>query len=248
MFTWNFQYISKTKLAETLKQLMLDSCKEDILIRVHTAIHKGDEAVELARFIKGIVPDAHIFGTSTPAVINAGKLFYDQCIISVTQMNEGSVKSIMLSTSDRKTGKTLDPDAICADLKDAAVDDDTRLMLAFMTGGYLEAYHFVERCNSYFPKVQMIGGVAATSDIAQKKYSGKGFVFNESGWTDKGMIFATFSGEKVESYTSYATGAQSIGEDLEITKTAGNKILSIRYFYTIATIKTIIIKDKNIRV
>lgn len=226
MFTWNFQYISKDKLAGTLNQLMLDSDKGDILIRIHTAIHTGDEAVDMARFIKSIVPDAHIFGTSTSAVINAGKLYFDQCVISVTQMSEGRVSSVLLPLQDRK-GKTRDTDSLCADVKDVAVDNETRLLLTFMTGGYLDAYNFVDRCNKYFPKVQMIGGVTTTSEIAQKKYAGKGFVFNESGYSDCGMIFASFSGEKVESYTSYVSGAQSVGEELEITKAAGNRIVTI---------------------
>lgn len=48
MFTWNLQYISKTRLAGTLKQLMIDPDKGDILIRIHTAIHTSEEAVKLA--------------------------------------------------------------------------------------------------------------------------------------------------------------------------------------------------------
>ena len=226
MFTWNFQFISRAKLAETLKQLMLDSGKGDILIRIHTAIHNGDEAVDMARFIKSLVPDAYIFGTSTSAVINAGRLSYDQCVISVTQMDEGRVASVLLPLQDKK-GKPRDPDALCADLKDVAYDAETRLLLTFMTGGYYEAYHFVDRCNKYFPGVQMVGGVTTASDIIQKKFEGKGFVFNETCWSDNGMIFASFSGEKVESYTSYVSGAQSIGDELEITKMAGNKIITI---------------------
>lgn len=226
MFTWNFQYISKEKMAGTLKQLMLDAVKGDILIRIHTAIHTGDEAVDMARFIKGIVPNAHIFGTSTCAVINAGKLYYDQCVVSVTQMSEGRISSVMLPLHDRK-GKPRDADSLCADVKDVAVDNETRLLLTFMTGGFLDAYNFIDRCNRYFPKVQMIGGVTTTSDIAQKKYEGKGFVFDETGWLDSGMIFASFSGEKVDSYTSYVSGAQPIGKDLEITKSAGNRIVTI---------------------
>ena len=51
MFTWNFQYISRSRLSEVFDQLTLDSQKGDILIRIHTAIHFGDEAVELAHFI-----------------------------------------------------------------------------------------------------------------------------------------------------------------------------------------------------
>ena len=75
MFTWNFQYISKARLAESFHQLMLDSKKGDILIRIHTAIHLEDEAVDLARFIAGLVPDAHIFGTST-LQLSAGENYH----------------------------------------------------------------------------------------------------------------------------------------------------------------------------
>ena len=52
MFTWNFQYISKARLSSTLKQLNLSAEQGDILIRIHTAIHLADEAVDLARFVK----------------------------------------------------------------------------------------------------------------------------------------------------------------------------------------------------
>ena len=68
MFTWNLQYISKNRLAEAFDQLMLNPRNGDILIRIHTAIHLENEAVELAKFIVSIVPGAHIFGTSTSAV------------------------------------------------------------------------------------------------------------------------------------------------------------------------------------
>lgn len=151
MFTWNFQYISKSKLADTLKQLMLSTEKNDILIRIHTAIHNADEAVDLAQTIKSLVPGAYILGTSASAVICSGKLIYDQCIISVTQMDEGSVKSVMMPLEDKR-GCDRDPDSLCADLNDSMVNRDTRLMLAFMTGGYLDAFHFVSDVTNILKK------------------------------------------------------------------------------------------------
>ena len=106
MFTWNFQYISKTRLAEVFKQLMLDPEKGDILIRIHTAIHTEDESVELARFIAKLVPGAHIFGTSTSAVICWGRLIQNQCVISVTQMSKGHIESALLDTYDENDQPT----------------------------------------------------------------------------------------------------------------------------------------------
>ena len=62
MFTWNFQYISKSRLSETLNQLNLNTYSGDIFIRIHTALHLPEEAVDLAQFIKRIVPKAQIVG------------------------------------------------------------------------------------------------------------------------------------------------------------------------------------------
>ncbi len=227
MFTWNFQYVSKAKLADTFNQLMLNYHKGDILIRIHTAIHLEEEAVELARFIKNIVPGAQIFGTSTSAVINWGRVARNQCVVSVTQMSGGHVKAMLLPTYDEEGRVPLPVDTLCKNVKDAVIDEDTKLMLTFLTGKYQNVYKFVERCNDYFPGVQMIGGLANTSDINLRKFLDSGFVFNENGWSDKGIVLAAISGKNVESYSSYATGVQVIGEELEITDTFGTCILSI---------------------
>lgn len=226
MFTWNFQYVSKSRLKETFAQLMLDPGKGDILIRIHTAIHLEDEAVDLAAFIARLVPGAHIFGTSTSAAICWGKLIQNQCVISVTQMTRGSVKTAMLPTF-YDNGLPIEADKLCENVKAAVIDENTRLMLTFLTGKYLGVYNFVERCNEHFPGVQMIGGLANTSDISLKKFMDSGFVFNENGWSNKAILLAAISGSDVESYSSYATGVQVIGEEMEITDTFGTCILSL---------------------
>ncbi len=227
MFTWNFEYVSKARLAETLNQLMLNSGKGDILIRIHTAIHLEEEAVELARFIKRLVPGARIFGTSTSAVISWGKLVQNQCVISITQMDEGRIKSVLLPTYDEKSREPLPPDVLCQNVKDAVVEKDTKLLLTFLTRKYLDVYRFIERCNDYFPGVQMIGGLANTPEISITKFMDSGFVFDENGWTNRGILLAAISGEKVDSFSSYSTGVQVFGDELEITDSYGTCILSI---------------------
>lgn len=226
MFTWNFQYVSKARLEESFKQLMLDPQKGDILIRIHTAIHLEEEAVDLARFISKLVPQAHIFGTSTSAIISWGKLIQNQCVISVTQMNGGRIRTALLPTFE-EDGMPVYPDLLCQNVKDAVIDRDTKLLLTFLTRKYLGVYNFVEKCNSFFPGVQMIGGLANTSEINLRRFLDSGFVFNENGSTNKGILVAAISGEGVESYSSYATGVQTIGDEAEITDTFGTCILSI---------------------
>ena len=47
--------------------------------------------MDLAAFIKSIIPEARILGTSTSAIISEGKLIHDQCVISITQIDRGNV-------------------------------------------------------------------------------------------------------------------------------------------------------------
>ena len=101
MFTWNIQFVSRKRLADTLNQLMIsEEGNRNILIRIHTAVHTGEEAADLAAFIKGILPEAQILGTSTSAIISEGKLIHDQCLISVTQMDGGNVETCRIPLQD----------------------------------------------------------------------------------------------------------------------------------------------------
>lgn len=227
MFTWNFHYVSKARLTETLNQLMLNSQKGDVLIRIHTAIHYEEEAVELARYVKSLVPKAHIFGTSTAAVINWGKMDPNQCVISVTQMDDCQVTSALISTCSRgKQRKSLMPETLCRKVKNAVIREDTKFLLAFLTTDYGEVARFVEKSNEVFPNVQMIGGVAGMSELLgdKQKY---GFVFNENGWSREAILVAAISGDSVKRCASYATGAQAVGEEMVVTGVNGRRVISI---------------------
>lgn len=226
MFTWNFQYISKTRLAETLNQFVHNTRKGDILIRIHTAIHTGDEAVDLAKYIKSIIPQAHIFGTSTSAAICWGRLIPNQCIISVTQMTSGTIRSALLPAFD-DSGRAVPPEILALNAKAILTGSDTKLLLTFTTRKYLDIVKLIDKCNEYFPGVHMTGGFANISDIIAKKTGSTGFVFNENMWTEKGLLLASVGGSELECYSSYATGAQAIGSESEITDSFGGVILSI---------------------
>lgn len=224
MFTWNIQYISKARLAQTLNQLMLNSQKGDVLVRIHTAIHSKEESVELAKFIKQIVPNAVVLGTSTSAIIGWGKLMRDQCVVSVTLMNGAKIKGVNLPAFDEK-GNIIPHDELCNNLKKELGDFDPRLMLTFLTAKYREMYGFVSKCNEYFKGAQMIGGLADAPSNDVRKSVGGGFLFNENGYTENGLMVVAINGKGFECMTNVATGLQTIGDEIEVNKTFGSIIL-----------------------
>ena len=223
MFTWNLQFVSKKRLEDTLNQLMISSeDRNDILVRIHTAIHTADEAVDLAAFIKGLIPNAQILGTSTSAIISGGKLMHDQCLISISQMDEGNVHAARIPVKEAD-GRTVTAEALCTSTANLMIRDNTKLLFAFSPKHYLDIERFVELCNNQMPTVQMIGGVTDWSDLI----SDTGFVFDESGWSEQEIILAALSGDTLESLTCFATGAQVVGDLHEITKVRGDHIMEI---------------------
>lgn len=212
---------------ETLRQLNLSSKKGDILIRIHTTIHLADEAVDLARFIKGIIPEAKIFGTSTASIINNGHCVQNQCIISVSVMNEGRIQSQMISYIDQENDSIIPSKMICGQIKHELIEDDTKLVLTVISGPYQEMQLFVDRCNDAFPGVPMIGGVASSIDSTESDFMKGGYVFDENGWSDHSILLAAMSGKELETFVSCATGVQVIGEEEEVTDSFRSAILSI---------------------
>jgi len=223
MFTWNLQYISKKRLEDTLDQLMISSREQnDILVRIHTAIHTAEEAVDLAAAVKRMIPNAQILGTSTSAVISEGKLMHDQCLISVTQMDAGSVLAARIPVAEAGGGMA-SAEKLCAECAEKAIGKDTKLLFAFFPEDYRDIERFVQISNEQMPGVQMIGGAVDRNDMI----GGDGFVFDENGWSGQEMILAALSGETLESFTGFATGIQIVGDLHEITGVGGDHILEI---------------------
>ena len=222
MFTWNFPFVSKKRLEGTLSQLTIGGREgNDILIRIHTAIHTAEEAVDLAAFITRIVPSAQILGTSTSAVISGGKLIHDQCVISVTQMDEGSVLAVRLPVTE--AGCIIPAETLCAQAGDIVARSRAKLIFAFFPKPYADVDRFVEASNEQMPDAQLIGGILDWNDII----GDTGFVFDETGWSDKEMILAALSGDALEAFTGFATGVQVVGDLHEITQVRDDDILEI---------------------
>ena len=142
-------------------------------------------------------------------------------------MSHGSVRAVLQSTFDSDTGAPLPPEEVCLNLKDALVGSSTKLMLTFLTPRYPDSRNLIDKCSEMMPGVQMAGGIVSKPEMNMRKFIESGFVFNDKGWSNKGVIAASVGGDDVECQSSYASGVQAIGSELEITETFGNCILSL---------------------
>ena len=185
---------------------MIESGKGDILVRIHTAIHKPDEAVELARFIKDIIPGAHILGTSTSAIISGGKLIGDQCVISITQMSEGSIRCARIPVTDE--AGIVPPSRLIEKVKQAVIGDDTKEMLIFFTEMYRDINHFVDQSNTELPGVYDVENKTVLTFQDTEKGTKEGTTENLISWEE---IRAHIGDE----------AAEKLSEELELLDGAG---------------------------
>ena len=224
MFTWNIQFVSRKRLEDTLAQLMVSGGGDrNILVRIHTAIHTAEEAVDLAASVKKIIPNAQILGTSTSAIISEGKMIHDQCLISITQMDEGNVRTERIPLESAGSGLPVPAERLCSEAADRMIREGTKLLFVFSPETYLDIERFVECSNRRMPGVQMIGGVVDRNDVIGEN----GFVFDETGWSGQEMILAALDGSELECFADFATGIQIVGDLHEITRARDYHILEI---------------------
>lgn len=224
MRTYNFLFTTKKCLETSLKSLDYSKAS-GILIRIHTCIHNNDSAVDLAKFIKQTVPKAEIFGTSCSSIIYHGKVMPDQCLISVTMLETGSVHTCLIPVFENYD--YINSEILCSEVKKRIIKPNTKLLITFFTTIYNDVYNFVDKSNDIFPGIPMIGGLANTSNVSLSDFFTTSFIFNENEARWDGGIFAALSGDELEAEENYCSGVEPIGDETEITSTFGTCILEV---------------------
>lgn len=224
MITFNFLYSTNNNLRNSIESIDFSDCS-GILVRIHTSIHNEKKAVSLASFIKNLIPECKIIGTSTSDVIFHGKIIKEKCLVSITKLKEGCVKTAIMSAYDDST--QIDPEILCRNVKNTCITDNTKLLFVFFTSIYADSYNFIEKANEIMPGVPVIGGLANSAEVQIIDRSKPSFVFNENTALNDGVVFASLSGNRLESLTTYVTGAEPMNDELEITSSFGTAILGI---------------------
>ena len=206
MFTWNFQYISKARLAETFGQLVIGREKGSILVRIHTAIHSKEEAQGLAGFIKQQLPDAVIVGSSTSAPIGHGHMIFNQCLISLSLMKEGNISSYLVHNNEALIRKDM--------------SDDPKLILCMLAGTFIDGEQLISKLNEVYPGVPVTGGIVDISNSSYQRELDRGFVFDETGCYDDAALLAVMCGTRMEYTGGYSTGIKLVETDIPLSKLA----------------------------
>lgn len=216
MKTHNYLYKQNQSIEEVIPE---DSRSDkEVLILIHTAIHKKEEAVELAKQVKKRYPNGVILGTSAMAVI-CNSQCSENCLISITELEHAKVA---LTHIDYRNKAPLE---LINEVKASSVREDTKAMLVFASDYYSDICQFTDIFyeTEGLEHITLVGGLASSNIQLEEPP----FIFTEEGGYPYSLIAVTLSGETLTTYANVTVGHEPLGGTHVMTKVEGNELKEV---------------------
>ena len=219
MKTYNFNFSTHHDLKEfILKNDMITN--KNILIQIFSGIIDKTTLLDLSTYIKQLLPQAQIIGTTTTGEISQGKIYEEEIVISFSTFDTTTLKSQLIASKNN-----------CLDLNEPLknlIDEDTKALIIFSDGLHTNVEKSLDQISKTYPHIVIAGGRAGDNDQFTQT-----FVFNESGVIESGCVIASLSSKKLIANTHYILNWHGIGQDMTITKSHDNVVEEINHVKTI---------------
>ncbi len=207
--TYNHQFENITLFTSFLQNISIQST-DQLLVRIHSAVHSKQEMADLSKQIKRLVPQAHIIGCSAMQVISDGKMLSNTCLISVSVFEKTEIMTGRFSCLENgvlKSGRTLGKELI-----QRLSGADTGFMLIFFPLAYSKIEGFVNTVNESDLSVKMLGGAAYMEDEQGNARADMAYVLEDEETSDSDMVFAYLTSPELHIYENYVCGVEAVGK------------------------------------
>lgn len=214
MKTYNHHFENMTRFANFLDKITIQDT-DQVLVRIHSAIHTKEEMTGLARQIKRLMAGAHIIGCSAMQVIMDGKILSDACLISVSVFEKTEIMTgrfnCLREDGTWKSGQTLGHELVH---RLSGVGDG--FMLVFFPLVYSKIEEFVNTVNESDLSVKMLGGAASMEDEHGNAGADLAYVLEADETSDTDMVFAYITSPELHIYENYVCGVETVGKRSKI--------------------------------
>ena len=162
MKTLNHQFENKKFLVDFLQNIILQST-DQVLVRIHSAIHTTDEIKEVIAVVKQIIPQAHIIGCSAAQIICEGKVIPKSCLVSVSVFEAAEIVTGRINCM-KEDGNWKDRQQIAGELVQKLPEKASGFMFVFFPLVYSKIEKFINTFNASELPVWMLGGAACVED------------------------------------------------------------------------------------
>lgn len=214
MITLNTYYISDELLNEFIEAHNLqDSSK--LLIQIFTAQNDFEFITQLTHFFSIHFPLSALIGATTDGEIKDGYVSTHKTVISFSIFESVHLKSYISDTFDsyHQAG---------GDLAFAVIQDDTKVIIAFIDGLRGNGEEFLKGIHTCNPNITIVGGLAGDNATFTKTY-----VFTKESIISKGVVGVSLSSSSLNVYSDYSFNWVPIGKTLTITHAQDNRVYTI---------------------
>lgn len=191
--------------------------QDECLVRIYTAICTKEEAIVIAQELKGILPKAHIIGSSGSGIIYDGNQYGTETLVIVEQYERTSIE-VSVHTFFEK--KAID---LVSEIANQIEGKNVPLMHLLCGDHYYDIHRFIMEFNKRNSMTKLVGGIVG--DILPRNI--QGYVFTEKGVVDHGIVTAALCSEDLYTYNDVNIAHDPISPVYEINKCEGSLILEI---------------------
>lgn len=214
MKTYNHQYENSNRLKNFLMKISIQDT-DQVLIRIHSAVHTEKKMLDLTGQIKKILPSAHIVGCSAMQVIFDGKLLSETCLISVSVFERADIVTdhftCLGKDGDWKSGQQLGEELV-----QRLSHVESGFMLIFFPLVYSKIEEFVDTVNESELSVKMLGGAAYMEDEQGNARADLAYVIQDGEVSTSDVVFAYITAPELYIYGDYVCGVETVGKRSEI--------------------------------
>ncbi len=205
-------------LYEDFNQLRIWIERQDInhenqlLVTIHSDSLSSTESVELARYIKQLLPHTSIIGSTVSGVIYHGEIYTQKTLISLKELEYGTAFSKIQSTLG------LTPNDIAQSIQHFSKKVPTHLGIALFDFSQQDLAEITDTLTTIMPNVRFVGGIAGNM---YEDGSVESFLFDDNGHYTNAYAVTFFSSEYILGYSDIITGHNPISKHFTITKADG---------------------------
>lgn len=209
MRTYNHLYDNGAYFSNFLQEIEWEE-SDEILIRIHSAIHTKTEMETLLAEIRQQIPSAHLIGCSAMQIIHEGRLVSGACLISVSVFERAEIHTGHLSCRDAegrwKTGSQVGRELV------AKIHSGKKgFLFIFFPLAYSKIEEFVDTVNGAGLPVKMLGGASYKEDEEGTVREDLAFVLEGETVSAYDMSFAYITEPGLSVYGDYVCGVEAVG-------------------------------------
>ena len=188
-------------------------CSQNILVQVFSGIYEENKLLDITAYIKTILPNSNIIGTTTAGEIVEGKMDEEKIIISFSIFETTKIKSKLFQ---------FDSDFNIDDISKELIFDDTKVLIIFSDGLTSNAEKLLKQITSLEQNLIIAGGRAG--DLLKFE---KTFIFDHLNYSENGCIIASLSGDDLIVNNDYLLNWNPIGKEMIVTNAKNNQLFDL---------------------